>query len=234
VLNRADDSPRFSADLDLFHDAAERVLTAAEADVAVLLGHGYAVRWLLRQPFLQRAEVRRAGDVLRLDWCHDSAFRFFPVQADPEFGYCLHPADLATNKVLALAGRQEVRDFLDVLYLHERYLSLGALCWAACGKDQGFTPWSLLDLAKQHVKYRHEDLAGEHLARPLALADLKDAWLRAVAQAEVLFPALPAADLGCLYLDESGAPYTPDPQSADFAAARRHFGSLRGAWPKPA
>jgi hypothetical protein len=29
---------------------------------------------------------------------------------------------------------------LDILYVHERMLALGALCWAAAGKDPGFTP----------------------------------------------------------------------------------------------
>jgi 5'-nucleotidase len=52
--------------------------------------------------------IVRGDDHLRLDWCYDSAFRFFPVQPDEEFGYCLHRADLATNKVLALAGRGDV------------------------------------------------------------------------------------------------------------------------------
>jgi hypothetical protein len=176
--------------------------------------------------------VTRAGDELRLDWCYDSAFRFYPVQPDPEFGYCLHPADLATNKALALAGRSEIRDFLDILYLHETYLSLGAICWAACGKDQGFTPYSLLDLAKRHVKYRAEDLARAEPTRPLDLTELKAAWLEAAARAEAWFGRLPAADVGCLYLDAKGAPCTPDPSDPSFTAVPRHFGSVRGAWPK--
>ena len=66
---------------------------------------------------------------------HDSAFWFFPVQADAEFGFVLHTLDGATNKLLALAGRGELRDYLDVLFLKRNVLSLGALAWAACGKD---------------------------------------------------------------------------------------------------
>jgi hypothetical protein len=46
--------------------------------------------------------------------CRDSAFRFFKVQADLDMGFVLHPADVATNKVPALAGRFEVRDFVDM------------------------------------------------------------------------------------------------------------------------
>src|SRR5262249_5029675 len=56
------------------------------------------------------------------------------------FGYVLHLADIATNKALAAAGRREPRDILDLLLIHERYLPLGAVAWAAIAKDSGFTP----------------------------------------------------------------------------------------------
>ena len=231
AINRSGASPRYSADIDLFHDVAQSVLTSAEADAAALVKAGYAVEWLLRQLSSQRAKVQRGSEELKLEWCFDSAFRFFPVQVDPLFGYCLHPADLAANKALALAGRAEIRDFIDILYLHETYLSLGAICWAACGKDEGFTPWSLLDFAKRHMKFRAEDLAGEHLAQPLQLPELKDAWHKAVVQAEELFARLPPAEIGCLYLSPSFSPLTPDPNDRAFPTVLRHFGSLRGAWP---
>ena len=56
---------------------------------------------------------------LKLEWAHDSAFRFFPVEHDAFCGYRLHAADAAVNKMLAMAGRVEVRDFVDVLHLDE-------------------------------------------------------------------------------------------------------------------
>ena len=231
VINRDQRSPRFSNDIDFFHNVAENVLTSAEKDVSVLMAHGFTIRWLLRQPYLHRAEVSRTTGTLRLDWCYDSAFRFFPVQPDPDFGYCLHPADLATNKALALAGRSEIRDYLDILYLDTNYLSLGSACWAACGKDQGFTPLSLLDFAKRHMKFREEDLAGENLTEPVTLCEVKDRWLTAAANAEALFAKLPAAEVGCLYLNNRNNPVCPDPRNPDFPGLARHFGSLGGAWP---
>ena len=42
-------------------------------------------------------------------------------------GYMLHPIDLAVNKLLALVGRDEPRDFLDTLYVHHTVLALGLL-----------------------------------------------------------------------------------------------------------
>ena len=231
AINRSNTSPRYSADIDLFHDVAESVRTSSEKDTALLLQHGYEIEWLDQQAQMQRVVAKRAGQILKLEWCHDSAFRFFPAQKDPEFGYCLHPADLATNKMLALAARAEIRDFFDIIFLHTTYLSLGAICWAACGKDQGFTPRSLLDFGKRHMKFREDDLAQVRLAQPISLVELKQAWLQAVDDAERLVSRLPLAEVGCLYLNAALTPITPDPASAEFPKLIRHYGSIRGAWP---
>ena len=140
VINAAPDSPRYSDDVDIFHDAEESVAIAAAADTDLLAKAGFGIEWLVHRTGFQRALVSRDGRSLRLEWVLDSAFRFFPVQADAEFGWRLHLADLATNKVLALAGRWEVRDFVDTLYLDESYASLGLLAWAAAGKRPGVDP----------------------------------------------------------------------------------------------
>jgi hypothetical protein len=55
-----------------------------------------------------------------------------PLVRDPLGGLLLHPIDLAVNKVLALAGRDEPRDFVDILFVHKTVLQLGGLNWAAC------------------------------------------------------------------------------------------------------
>ncbi len=232
VINRGESSLRYSEDLDIFHDVVASVAASAEADAKALQGAGYSVEWALRSEGFFRAEVGRGNDHLRLDWTTDSVFRFFPVQPDEDFGYCLHRADLATNKVLALAGRSEIRDFLDILQLDQDYLSLGAIMWAACGKDPGFTPDLLLDQTNRHSRYQESDLKGENVARPVDLKELKRQWLAARERAQHLFAQLPSEELGCLYLDQENRPVTPDPGSPDFAQLTRHTGSIRGAWPK--
>jgi len=183
-------------------------------------------------PLRDRAKVSRGGDQLQLDWATDSAFRFFPAQPDPDFGYCLHPADLATNKVLALAGRTEIRDFIDILFIYKNYLSLGAVIWAACGKDQGFTPSLLLDQANCHSRFQENDLRSEQLSQPVDLKDLKRQWIAARTEAEKLFERLPETELGCLYLRDSDRPVSPIPESVEFPTLQRHFGSIQGAAPK--
>jgi hypothetical protein len=231
LVNRAEDSPRYSQDLDFFHDVADSVAQSAEQDAATLLKEGYAFTWLLRTPTFYRAVVTVEQEALKLEWAQDSAFRFFPVQPDDRFGYRLHDGDAATNKVLALAGRSEIRDFIDALHLHQTCLSLGAMVWAACGKDLGFTPEFLLDQAGRHTAYTQGDLDRLRLREPLDLKLLKQRWLAAREEAFKLVAELPPAELGCLYLRSDGNPVSPEPASASFAALRRHWGRVGGAWP---
>jgi len=104
VLHWDAQSPRYSEDLDFFHDVGDCVARSAEKDAEVLAAADYEVAWLLRTATFYRALVNKEGRRLRLEWAHDSAFRFFPIQEDTQVGFRLHAADAATNKVLALAG----------------------------------------------------------------------------------------------------------------------------------
>ena len=171
------------------------------------------------------------GHPLRLEWAQDSAFRFFPVLEDERCGYRLHDADAAVNKLLALAGRDEIRDFVDILHLHDTYLALGAMVWAACGKDPGFTPAFLLDQVGRHTAYTQTDLERLDLRQPLKLTALKQRWLLAMDDARTLVASLPPDEIGCLYLGGDDRPVTPSPDADSFASLRRHTGSVRGAWP---
>ena len=231
VLHRFPDTPRFSEDVDLFHDLEDSVAQSAEMDAATLRAAGHAVSWLLRTPTFHRAVVTAAGQELKIEWAHDSAFRFFPIQKDDLCGYRLHDADAATNKILALAGRSEIRDFVDTLHLHDTYLSLGALVWAACGKDPGFTPEFLLDYAGRHVAYTQADLDRLSLRAPLDFREMKRQWLAAVAAARTTVTTLPPDEVGCLYLGPDQRPRTPEVTTAEFRTLTRHRGRVRGAWP---
>ncbi len=231
VLHRDRKSPRFSQDIDLFHDVEDSIARCAEQDAATLRGAGYRFEWTLRTSTFHRAVVSVDAQQLKVEWAQDSAFRFFPVQQDAFFGYRLHDADAATNKILALAGRSEVRDFVDVMHLHETYLSLGALAWAACGKDPGFTPEFLLEQAGRHTAYTQADLGRLSLKSPMDLGVLKRKWLAALEEARNLASSLPSEEIGCLYIGLNQVPVTPDPASIEFRTLIRHQGSVRGAWP---
>ena len=94
-LNR--DAPRFSDDIDVFHDREERVLQAAEQDAAFLQEHGYILQWLRRSPLIYTVLATCGSETTKLEWVVDSDSRFFPTVRDEVFGYVLHPVDLATN-----------------------------------------------------------------------------------------------------------------------------------------
>jgi hypothetical protein len=115
-LNR--DAPRYSA-------------AAAINDAKALEAGGYGVKWLRQQPAIYTAEVTRQDAGTRLEWVADSDFRFFPTMRDQTFGYVLHPVDLGMNKVMAAAGRREVRGLVNLVTVHETILPLGAIIWAA-------------------------------------------------------------------------------------------------------
>lgn len=231
VLNQGRETPRFSKDIDVFHDVEAMVAASASADASALKAAGMKVEWAIQEPAYFRAEVSRESQSVKMEWVRDSAYRFFPTEPDPDLGYRLNVWDAAVNKVLTLISRTEIRDYLDILHLHETKISLGALCWAGAGKDPGWTPDLILNEAVRTARYTEADLKRLPLSQPVSLPQLKQKWMAAVASARDLLPKLPPKEIGCLYLDSKGQPHTPDPGASEFPRLHRHYGSLRGAWP---
>ncbi len=152
ALNLLLKTTRLSRDIDLFHDTEEALFATWEADRRNLKESGYAVQVLREVPSFVEAMIERDGEKTAMQWARDSVFRFFPLVQDDLMGFTLHPIDLATNKLLAMVGRLEVRDWIDVLNCDMKLQPLGYLVWAACGKDPGFNPRSLL-AAAQRLRY---------------------------------------------------------------------------------
>jgi hypothetical protein len=136
----------------------------------------------------------------------------------------------AVNKLLALAGRDEPRDFLDTLHVHHETLPLGALCWAAAGKDPGFTPLSLLELLRRRGKYRPEDFSKLHLAIPVDLPAMKEEWHCAVEEAEKLINSRPPEEIGCLYYSTKRKIFLEP--TADMKDVVPHYGRPCGVLPR--
>ena len=220
---------RFSRDLDYFHDSETRVAEAISADRKLLESSGYSIDVGLNQPGFVRAIVSKDRHETKVEWARDSAWRFMPTVRDDRVGFVLHPVDLAVNKVLALAGRDETRDVLDTLHLHRHVLVLAALCWAACGKDPGFTPLSLLELLQRRGRICAEDLARLDLAEPLDLSDLKREWLEALDSVEPFVASRPPEEIGCLYYSASRRGFV-DPREVNDAVP--HFGRPGGVLPR--
>ena len=224
---------RYSQDLDYFHDSEQRVASAFAQDRQTLKDHDYDVNVDLTQPGYIRAVVSKNEQVTKVEWSHDSAWRFMPVMTSESFGYQLHPIDLATNKVLALAGRDEPRDLIDTLYFHQNQLSLGPTVWAAVGKDPGFSPLSLLELLRRRGKVRPEDLTRLHLSEPIEPTTLKSAWLDALDDADAFVRSRRPEQAGCLYYHTINKQFV-DPRGHPDDQVQPHFGRPGGVIPQVA
>jgi hypothetical protein len=231
ALHLEPNSKRYSNDLDFFHDSVERVAEAFDEDRKLLEENGYRVTTDMTLPGYVRAVVELGEDTTKVEWSHDSAWRFLPTMADDRVGYKLHPIDLAINKLLALVGRDEARDFLDVLQVNADVLPLGALCWAAAGKDPGFTPLALVEILKRRGKYRPEDFARLHLAGPVDLPALKSTWLSALDAAERFVRSRPPNEIGCLYYSRKEHTFV-QPEGDIGADVALHFGRPGGVLPQ--
>lgn len=229
ALHLQPNSKRYSNDLDFFQDSIERTATAFARDRELLEQAAHAVAVDMQQPGYIRAVVTRNERETKIEWAHDSAWRFLPTVACEEVGYRLHPVDLAVSKTLTLAGRNEPRDFFDVLHAHDTILPLGAACWAAAGKDPGFTPLSLLELLGRRGSYRPEDFNRLHLVEPVDLRALKVCWRAALEAAVQFVETRPPEEVGCLYYDPAADSFV-QPAAEDTVVC--HYGRPGGIWPR--
>ncbi len=226
ALNR--DAPRYSGDIDIFHGREERVAIAAASDAQTLESAGYAVRWLRREPAIYTAEISGQSGATRLEWVVDGEFRFFPVMRDDTFGYVLHPVDLASNKVMAAAGRREVRDIVDVVTIHETILPLGAVVWAAVEKSPGYTPEGLIAEIRRNSNYPAAEWRAIASAEPIDPSLVVPKLRSALDDAEAFVSRMPTDKIGLLFL-QAGKVVQPDPDGLD--GYQTHAGQLRGHWP---
>ena len=66
--------------------------------------------------------------------------------------------ELAVDKLLALFGRAEARDFVDLMAVEPRY-GLDRLCQLAAEKDRGFTPAIFAEMLGTFRRFRREEVA---------------------------------------------------------------------------
>jgi hypothetical protein len=222
------DTSRYSGDIDVFHDREERVGQAAAQDIALLKEHGYTVNWLRPGPGVYTVQVEREGVKTKLEWVSDSDFRFFPTIRDETFGYVLHPIDLATNKVAAAYGRQEPRDVVDLLTVHEHILPLGAVVWASVGKALGFTPEGIINEIRRTTRYTAADFRRIDSDPPIDPAATMTRLREVLSEAEAFVSRMPTDMAGLLFLKD-GHVVQPDPDRLD--EYQSHAGRKRGHWP---
>ena len=235
ALNQILDANRISRDIDLFHDSDESLAISWSKDRIALQAGGFSVETIRESAAFVEALAARNGEQVLIQWARDSAYRFFPLMEDPVLGLTLHPLDLATNKVLALAGRLEPRDWVDVLECHAKLQRLGYLLWAACGKDPGYSPDFLVgEASRQRYAQAELDSLAFQGSTPDA-AILGQRWKAAVAEARELVAVLPPERAGCCVLGMDGGVYSEGGPvlRRDLSAGRLlfHSGRIGGVWP---
>ncbi len=237
ALNALVAGARISRDIDLFHDTDAAVAAGWDGDRRLLERAGCAVRVVRERPSYIEAQVSEGGESVRVEWARESAFRFFPLVQHADFGLVLHPFDLATNKVLALVGRLEVRDWIDVIHCGERVQPLGYLAWAASGKDPGFAPGAILEHAARSNRYSADEvLALAFAGPPPDPADLSRRWRALLDEARRVVEVLPGEHAGSAVLTAGGDLFTGNADEAAEAHARGalrfHPGRIKGAFPR--
>lgn len=237
ALNELLAAPRMSRDVDLFHDTDEAVAASWDADRQLLESDGYQVLVLRERPSYVEAEVRAGGESVRMEWARDSAYRFFPLVQHDELGLVLHPFDLATNKVLALVGRLEARDWVDVIVCAERLQPLGYLAWAASGKDPGFGPSAILEQAARSSRYSAGEIAAlAFTGVPPTAAELSIRWRALLESGREVIATLPPEEAGKAVVTSDGGLFTADTATLARALADGqvlfHAGRIKGALPR--
>jgi hypothetical protein len=226
VINR--EGPRFSGDIDIFQDTEQRLDAAVQADAKALADAAFALAWKKIVTGKREAEVEGLGEKMRLEWVHDSAFRFFPAQRDDLFGYVLHPVDLATNKTSATADRREPRDIVDLVTIHETILPLGAAICAAVGRFPGQSPEEMLADITRHSRFTVEDFRVLATQQPIDVPDLHRHIRGMLEDAEYFISRVPTDAVGFVFL-ERGKAVQPDLGALE--KYERHSGAPGGVWP---
>jgi hypothetical protein len=149
------DVDRGTRDLDFFgltRLAVDRLVPAAEqalrdADLQVervIESHGFA-----------RLAVTDTADRTELDLATDA--RLFPVEQGP--GYpMLAGEELAVDKLLAVFGRAEARDFVDLMAVEHGY-GLDHLLELAAEKDRGFDAAIFAEMTGNFARLRRDEFA---------------------------------------------------------------------------
>ncbi|MHB1931308.1 MAG: nucleotidyl transferase AbiEii/AbiGii toxin family protein, partial [Acidimicrobiales bacterium] len=136
------DVDRHTEDLDFFGLAPDAVDRVGPLVKEALERAELAVNVVRESRGFVRLSVREGTDRTEIDLAADA--RLLPAEEGP-IVRTLAAEELAVDKVLAIFGRAEGRDFVDLQALEPRY-GLQRLFRLAAEKDRGFTPEVFADM----------------------------------------------------------------------------------------
>lgn len=170
---------RETRDLDFFGATAQDVDELVAAVDAALHAEGLGVQIERRHHGFARLTVSDGTDATEVDLGFDARIR--PTESS-SLGPTLALEELAADKMLALFGRAQPRDFTDVAALVERF-DFERLCELAAEKDPGFSRAALCDMLRVFDRYTPADLGVDELARQ-RLTRAVQAWRQYLAAGE--------------------------------------------------
>ena len=160
---------RRSADLDLFTREGADYDARVRQFVRLADGEGWSVVSGAAGPGFRRFVVSDAGETVPVDLVLDTAERIAPPTITPEGLAVDSLDDIAANKLGAILGRAEVRDYVDLFFLARAGKDPLASLPAARRKDGGLDP-AVLAFVLSEVKVRS---APEGLEKPVSAAELQ-------------------------------------------------------------
>ena len=165
------DIDRRTQDLDFFglqQSDVQRLLPAAEE---ALEATGFQVRRLREGIGFVRLAVQRGADITEVDLAADA--RLFPLEVQGGLPM-LSSTELAVDKVLAIFGRAEARDFVDLAAVVDKH-GLEALFRLAAEKDRGFSIDVFSEMLQRFDRLRQDEFGIDGLAYQ-TLAATVETW----------------------------------------------------------
>ena len=197
---------RASEDVDVFNAPNINVVATAEVDMADLKAAGFEVSPTTRyEGFVEAIAAKPGVGATKIQWLQYSGYNFYQPVPDPEFGWRLHFADLAVNKVLATASRRQPRDLVDLYLVHSFIMPLWHAVWAAAGKDVEMTPEKAIERIRFHSQYAADELINSvFTADSAAIPGMISKVRTALDEAEKIVNLLPSDSVGSLLVNASG------------------------------
>lgn len=166
---------RYSEDLYFFADAREAMtgVTTIASEIAQELGA--QIEFTRTFPtFVETFLTNQAGERVKIDFAFDTPFRLQPTITDPAYGIRLDSlTDMASNKLAALFGRSESKDFVDIYFICQELMPFAALYEQANQKHVGMTHYWLALAMRNVMKVQFLP----RMIKLLQLATLQDYFL---------------------------------------------------------
>jgi len=167
---------RKSRDLDFFTHVEDLILPFSQRLEASLIKEDLRVERLRGFHSFVELSVNSKDDSTAVHFGLDSPFRFEqPSEFEEVPGVKVDSLiDIATNKLLALFGRAELRDFIDINFLAKDHYNREYLMKRSAQKDPGFDRY-WLGVAMERIDHFPDDSPDMLLlTRPCSMNELKD------------------------------------------------------------